>query len=91
LVVAISALRVRGVALAVVTLAAAVAIEQFVFLSSTWGGGTSSSPVPEPMVYGLYHGPYGPVQGLDSKVPSPVFGFFVLGVTVLLGLLVANL
>src|SRR5262245_49418633 len=42
LVVAVSALRVRGVSLAVVTLAAAVAIEQFVFLSTTWGGGTSS-------------------------------------------------
>jgi branched-chain amino acid transport system permease protein len=91
LVVAISALRVRGVALAVVTLAAAVAIEQFVFLSTTWGGGTSSSPVPEPKIFGLDLGPYGPFQGLDGKVPSPVFGFFVLGVTVLLGLLVANL
>ena len=34
-----SALRVRGVSLAVVTLAAAVAIEQFGFANSTWGGG----------------------------------------------------
>ena len=90
LVVAVSALRVRGVSLAVVTLAAAVAIEQFVFLSTTWGGGSSSSPVPEPKL-GIDLGPYGPFKGLDGKLPSPVFGFFVVGVTLALGLLVANL
>jgi branched-chain amino acid transport system permease protein len=91
LVTAVSALRVRGVSLAVVTLAAAVAIEQFVFLSTTWGGGSSSSPVPEPKVFGLDLGPYGPFKGLDGKLPSPVFGFFVVGVTLALALLVANL
>jgi branched-subunit amino acid ABC-type transport system permease component len=90
LVVAVSALRVRGVSLAVVTLAAAVAIEQFVFLSTTWGGGSSSSPVPEPKLLGLDLGPYGPFKGIDGKLPSPVFGFFVVGITLLLGLLVAN-
>lgn len=90
LVIAVSALRVRGVSLAVVTLAAAVAIEQFVFLSTTWGGGSSSSPVPEPKI-GIDLGPYGPFKGLDGNVPSPVFGFFVVGVTLALGLLVANL
>jgi branched-subunit amino acid ABC-type transport system permease component len=91
LVVAASALRVRGVSLAVVTLAAAVAIEQFVFLSTTWGGGSSSSPVPEPKILGLDLGPYGPFKGLDGKIPSPVFGFFVVGITLALALLVANL
>ena len=91
LVVAISALRVRGVSLAVVTLAAAVAIEQFIFLNSTWGGGSSSSPVPEPTIFALDLGPYGSFRGLDGKVPSPVFGFFVVAVTLVLGLLVANL
>ncbi len=85
-----SALRVRGVALAVITLAAAVAIEQFVFLNSTWGGGTSSSPVPEPKL-GIDLGPYNPFRGIDDKVPSPVFGFFVLGCVVVIGLYVANL
>ena len=90
LIIAVSALRVRGVSLAVVTLAAAVAIEQFVFLNTTWGGGTSSSPVPEPKL-GIDLGPYGPFRGLDGKVPSPVFGFFVLGMVVVLGLFVANL
>src|SRR4051794_23512639 len=85
-----SALRVRGVGLAVITLAAAVGIEQFVFTNSTWGGGTSSSPVPEPKL-GIDLGPYGPFRGVDGKVPSPVFGFFVLGVVLLCGLYVANL
>jgi branched-chain amino acid transport system permease protein len=91
LVTAVSALRVRGVSLAVVTLAAAVAIEQFVFLNTTWGGGSSSSPVPEPKIGGVDLGPYGPFKGIDGKLPSPVFGFFVAGITVLLCLLVANL
>jgi branched-chain amino acid transport system permease protein len=91
LVIAISALRVRGVSLAVVTLAAAVAIEQFVFLSTTWGGGSSSSPVPEPKIFGIDLGPYGPFKGLDGNIPSPVFGFFVLGMLVVLGLFVANM
>lgn len=89
-VIAVSALRVRGVSLAVVTLAAAVAIEQFVFLSTTWGGGTSSSPVPSPELFGLDLGPYGPFRGLDGKIPSPVFGFFVVAITVALGVLVAT-
>jgi branched-chain amino acid transport system permease protein len=91
LVIAVSALRVRGVSLAVVTLGAAVAIEQFVFLSTTWGGGSSSSPVPPPKVFGLDLSPYGGFRGLDDKIPSPVFGFFVVAITVALGLFVANL
>ncbi|HKP18652.1 MAG TPA: ABC transporter permease [Gaiellaceae bacterium] len=91
LVAAVSALRVRGVALAVVTLAAAVALEKFVFLSTTWGGGSSSSPVPAPKIFGLDLSPYGPFRGLDDKLPSPVFGFFVVAITLVLGLLVANL
>src|SRR5436190_13153164 len=41
LLVAVSALRVRGVSLAVVTLAAAVALEQFGFLNVRWGGGAT--------------------------------------------------
>src|SRR5262249_56529856 len=68
-----------------------VAIEAFVFLSTTWGGGSSSSPVPEPKIFGLDLGPYGPFRGVDGKIPSPVFGFFVLTMALALGLLVANL
>ena len=46
LVTAVSALRVRGVALAVVTIAAAVAVFNFGFVNPTWGGGATGSPVP---------------------------------------------
>jgi branched-chain amino acid transport system permease protein len=90
LVVAVSALRVRGVSLAVVTLAAAVAIEQFGFVNSTWGGGSGSSPVPPPKLFGFSLGPDSSWRGLDGKLPSPVFGFFMLAVIVLLCLLIAN-
>jgi branched-chain amino acid transport system permease protein len=86
---AASALRVRGVSLAVVTLAAAVAIVQFGFINSTWGGGATGSPVPEPHLLGLDLGPRSAFRGLDGGLPSPVFGWVVLGVTVALCLLVA--
>ena len=57
LLVAVSALRVRGVSLAVVTLAAAVAIEKFGFANYRWGGGSGSAPVDEPKLGGLDLGP----------------------------------
>jgi branched-chain amino acid transport system permease protein len=90
LVVAVSALRVRGVSLVVVTLAAAVALEQFGFLNVRWGGGFTGSPVTQPRLGGLDLSPGGPFRGVDDKIPSPTFGFLVLAVTILLGMLVAN-
>jgi branched-chain amino acid transport system permease protein len=88
---AVSALRVRGVALAVVTLGAAVAIVQFGFINSTWGGGATGSPVPEPHLFGLDLGPQSGFRGVDGNLPSPVFGWVVLAVTVGLCLLVASI
>jgi branched-chain amino acid transport system permease protein len=88
---AVSALRVRGVSLAVVTLGAAVAISEFGFVNSTWGGGDTGSPVPEPHLLGLDLGPHAPFRGLDGGLPSPVFGWVVLAVTVALCLLVATI
>jgi branched-chain amino acid transport system permease protein len=87
---AVSALRVRGVSLAVVTLGAAVAISQFGFLNQTWGGGPTGSPVPEPHLLGLDIGPQSAFRGLDGSLPSPVFGWVVLAVTVGVCLLVAS-
>jgi branched-chain amino acid transport system permease protein len=87
---AVSALRVRGVSLAVVTLGAAVAISQFGFINQTWGGGPTGSPVPEPHLLGLDLGPQSAFRGLDGSLPSPVFGWVVLAVTVGLCLLVAG-
>ncbi len=88
---AVSALRVRGVSLAVVTLAAVVAITNFGFTNTTWGGGQTGSPVPEPRLLGLDLGPRAAFRGLDGNLPSPVFGWLVLGVTVALCVLVGVL
>jgi branched-chain amino acid transport system permease protein len=88
---AVSALRVRGVSLAVVTLGAAVAISEFGFVNSTWGGGDTGSPVPEPHLLGLDLGPHAPFRGLDGGLPSPVFGWVVLAVTVAMCLVVATI
>ena len=84
LVTAVSAVRVRGVSLSVVTLAGAVAIENFGFVNSTWGGGLAGSPVPEPRWFGLDLGPNAPFRGIDGNQPSPVFGWVALICCVLL-------
>src|SRR6201996_1642424 len=88
MITAVSALRVRGVSLAVVTLAAAVAIENFGFTNPTWGGGQTGSPVPEPHLFGLDLGPAAHFRGLDGNQPSPVFGWLVLVLTIAMCLLV---
>jgi branched-chain amino acid transport system permease protein len=90
LLVAVSALRVRGVSLAVVTLAAAVAIEKFGFANYRWGGGSGASPVPPPKLGGFSLGPDSSWRGLDGNLPSPVFGFFLLVLIVGICLVIAN-
>ncbi len=91
LITAASALRVRGVSLAVVTLAAVVAITNFGFTNTTWGGGQTGSPVPEPRLLGLDLGPRAAFRGLDGNLPSPIFGWLVLAVAVALCVLVGVL
>ena len=76
--------------LAVVTLAAAVAIASFVFLQHDLGRRHRSTRAAAAGC-GLDLGNVRGVQGLDGQLPSPVFGFLVLGVTVALCLLVANM
>jgi branched-chain amino acid transport system permease protein len=84
LVTAVSAVRVRGVSLAVVTLAGAVAIENFGFVNATWGGGLAGSPISEPKLFGLDLGTQNSFRGIDGNVPSPVFGWVALVCCVLL-------
>ncbi|MCZ7526710.1 MAG: ABC transporter permease [Acidimicrobiia bacterium] len=81
LLVGIPALRVRGVNLAVITLAAGVAIEEFVFKNPSYSGGFRGSPVPEAGLFGLEFG-----RGNDIS-----FGIFVLVVLTLVALGVSNL
>jgi branched-chain amino acid transport system permease protein len=85
-----SALRVRGVSLAVVTIAGVVAIEQFGFANERWGAGSGGSPVKQPVLFGLDIGSNAGFRGLDGKLPSPVLGFVFLAAAVGLCLLVAN-
>jgi branched-chain amino acid transport system permease protein len=75
---AISAVRVRGVSLSVVTLAGAVAIDNFGFQNTTWGGGGLGSPVPEMHWFGVDFGPNAGFRGIDGNQPSPIFGWVVL-------------
>jgi branched-chain amino acid transport system permease protein len=97
MIIAIPALRVRGVNLAVVTLAAAVAVENFVFKNPTWAAGGSGAPVGPPRLGPAKFGPNDPTAwdliGYtgDGKLPNPWFGVFCVVVTLLLALLVVNL
>jgi branched-chain amino acid transport system permease protein len=91
LIVGASALRVRGVSLAVVTLAGVIAIEQFGFANSTWGAGPTGSPVGQPKLFGANIGGNASFRGVDGKLPSPVLGFVYLVAVIALCLLVANL
>ncbi|MEU1517527.1 ABC transporter permease [Streptomyces sp. NPDC005811] len=88
--IGVSALRVRGVSLAVVTLAAALAMEQALFANSSFGG-LGGVQVPSPELFGVSLGTDASFRGLDGSEPSPVFGVLVLAVTVGIGLYVANL
>ncbi len=68
------ALRVRDVNFAIITLAAAVALEQVVFNNPLVGGGLTPAAVPAPRLGSLDLGPAGAFPLGDSGQPSPVFG-----------------
>ena len=88
---AVSALRVRGVTLAVVTLSAAVAIQQFVFVNTTWGSGLAGAPIAQPSLLGLNLGNAASFRGLDGRLPSPILGIGILAVAIVLCMFVANI
>jgi branched-chain amino acid transport system permease protein len=91
LLAAVPALRVRGVNLAIVTLAAAATVENLVFRNSALSGGINGAPVPAPRFLGVKFGPNDAASFGDGKLPSPLFALFCLVVVVGLGVLVANL
>jgi len=84
--VGLPAVRIRGMSLAVATLAAAVAIENLFFASDAFAG-LGGTPVPPPRLFGLDLG----IAAKGTEFPRRAFGFFVLAA--LLGALwaVANL
>jgi branched-subunit amino acid ABC-type transport system permease component len=85
-IIGLPALRVRGVQLAVVTLAGAVAVEQVVLRNPNVAGGLGGAVVPEPTLFGLDLGP----RGSDGQ-PTLVFGVVLLAIVGMLGILVGNL
>ena len=70
LIVGASALRVRGVSLAVVTLAGVVAIEQFGFANEKWGAGIGGSPVQQPSLFGADSAPTPGSAGSTASSPA---------------------
>ncbi|NDB07025.1 MAG: hypothetical protein EBX95_15190, partial [Acidimicrobiia bacterium] len=94
--IAIPALRVRGVNLAVITLAAAVAIEQLVFKNKTFAGETGALSVPPPKIGGKDFGPnntnlrvFG-IKAGDDIPPNVWFGVLCLIFAVVMCLMVVN-
>jgi branched-subunit amino acid ABC-type transport system permease component len=90
--VGIPALRVRGVNLAVITLSLALVLERMVFNNPT-ATQHNAQPIQadSPKLFGVGLGPFDPFVLGDDKIPSPVFGVFVLVCTALMCLAVANL
>jgi branched-chain amino acid transport system permease protein len=85
-----SALRVRGVTLAVVTLAAAVAIQQFVFANGTWGVHPNGNAIPEPRLFGMDVGSAAGLRAIGGGLVSPALGLMLLTAVVATGLLVVR-
>lgn len=84
LLVGYAALRVRGVHLAIVTLAFAVAVTALVFQNAAWSRQGAGAEVPAPTIFGWSFGPNNTVNFGDGQIPSPVFGVFCLLVVLLL-------
>jgi branched-chain amino acid transport system permease protein len=76
------AVKIRAMALAVVTLGAAVAVNSVVFQNPAWTGGGLGKPVPSPSIFGL---------SLNPGSHPVAFGIFVLIVTLAVILAVSNL
>jgi branched-chain amino acid transport system permease protein len=89
--VAFVAVRVRGVNLAIVTLAAAIALQNFGFNNSVWGSGVNGSPVPSPSLFGVNLGPDAPFPVNNASQPSPVFGLLCGAVVIVACLFVSSL
>jgi ABC-type branched-subunit amino acid transport system permease subunit len=86
LLIGLPALRLRGVNLAVMTLAAAFAIDSLVFNDEGFSGGLQGTNIPSPHLFGW---DLGIAKG--NAFPRVIFGVVVLLVVCLVGLLVARL
>jgi branched-chain amino acid transport system permease protein len=87
LIVAIPALRVRGVNLAIITFAFAIATEEFLFKNPTLNGGLKGAPVKVPS----FIDPNKEISIVNNQLPNPWFTFFCLVVATLLCYAISNL
>lgn len=91
LLTALPTLRVRGVSLAIITMAAAVAMSNFWLANVTFGFNPLNGAVSPPKLLGLSLGPNASFGLGPGGRPSPVFGFLCLAAAVCGGLGVAAL
>lgn len=95
-IISIPALRLRGVNLAVITLSAAVAIEQLIFKNKTFAGELGALPVKPPEIGGKDFGPNNTLlkvaglKGRDDIPPNAWFGIVCLVFVIILCLMVVN-
>jgi ABC-type branched-subunit amino acid transport system permease subunit len=87
IIVGYPATRVRGMSLAIATLAMAVAVEELVLASPSFSGGHAGSSAPRPFLFGIDVG----VGGTGTDNFRPAFGYLCLGVVTLATLAVVNL
>jgi ABC-type branched-subunit amino acid transport system permease subunit len=86
LLIGLPALRLRGVNLAVMTLAAAFAIDSVVFNNEGFTGGLEGKNIPSPHLFG-----WDLAIAKGNAYPRVIFGIVVLFIVCLVGLLVARL
>jgi ABC-type branched-subunit amino acid transport system permease subunit len=84
---AMPAIRVRGMTLAMATLAAALAVEQLLFRWQWFGGGVDGARLPAPSLFGLDFD----VNALGSARPRRTFGVMVVLTALAITLLAINL
>jgi ABC-type branched-subunit amino acid transport system permease subunit len=85
--IGLPAIRVRGLTLAVASLAAAVAVEELVFKWSWFSGGLNGSRAESPTFFGLDLG----ISAAGTAYPREAFGMLVLVALLLAMILVVNL
>ncbi len=89
--ISIPAVRIRGLQFAIVTFSGAIALEQVLFRNPKFTGVGGAAKVPAPDIFGKAFGIGSGTPGGENVYPYKPFGFFVLIVAVLAGLLVANI
>jgi branched-chain amino acid transport system permease protein len=77
-VIALPAIRMRGMQLAIITLAGAVAIQGLWFSNPEWGGGQIAATVAPPELFGIPLGSTDSFWNGDGAIPTPGFVLFIL-------------